>query len=291
MRLVLEPERPLHGKANPTQSVPRNASQDEPPIIIPLSSYAETSREPIFSGGRLAAALILILLIAFGFWFARNRNSASVQNFEASIRSGYDSTVASLKNIRTHSTDSSNQNPALASVPPTPETSAPLPLPVTAPESATPAPPAQDTSPNPAGATSEPQRQAPAPVAAPVVRRAVNKEALVAAEASAADEALREDTAPRVVVPAAKMEDALISSRVPIFPEAAKANGVEGRVVMQAIINKDGSVGHLHVISGDLALRRAATDAVSTWRYRPYLVNGEPVNVSTTISVDFFDSN
>jgi len=93
------------------------------------------------------------------------------------------------------------------------------------------------------------------------------------------------------VVPAATMENNLISSRVPIFPEAAKANGVEGRVVLQAIVNKDGTVGHLHVVSGDPALRRAATEAVSTWRYRPYLVNGQPAEVSTTISVDFFDSN
>jgi TonB family protein len=128
------------------------------------------------------------------------------------------------------------------------------------------------------------------------VRRAPNNEALVAAEASSsetssADDSLPESTAGRVVVPAATMQDSLISSRVPIFPEAAKAAGIEGRVVMQAIVNKDGSVGHLHVISGDPALRRAATDAVSTWRYRPYLVNGEPVDVSTTISIDFFDSN
>ena len=46
-------------------------------------------------------------------------------------------------------------------------------------------------------------------------------------------------------------------------------------------------VGHLRVLEGNPVLRSAATEAVSKWRYRPYLVNGEPVEVVTTVSVDF----
>jgi TonB family protein len=95
----------------------------------------------------------------------------------------------------------------------------------------------------------------------------------------------------RVAVPAAAMEENLISSRVPVYPAEAKANHVGGRVVMQATINRDGSVGHLHVLSGEPELRRAAMEAVSSWQYRPYLVNGQPVEVSTTISVDFSSIN
>jgi protein TonB len=83
------------------------------------------------------------------------------------------------------------------------------------------------------------------------------------------------------------MKENLISSRVPVYPDAARANHIQGRVLLQAIINKDGFVGHLHVIDGDPALRHAALEAVATWHYRPYLVNGQPVDVSTTISVDF----
>ncbi len=82
------------------------------------------------------------------------------------------------------------------------------------------------------------------------------------------------------------MESRLISSRVPVYPEAARADHIEGRVVMQAIVTKDGAVGHLHVASGDPALRAAAMEAASAWRYRPYVVNGEPVDVLTTVSVD-----
>ena len=88
-------------------------------------------------------------------------------------------------------------------------------------------------------------------------------------------------------VPASAMQARLLSSRVPVYPDAARADHVEGRVVMQAVVTKDGAVGHLHVTSGDPILRAAALEAVSAWRYRPYLVNGEPVDVSTTISVDF----
>jgi TonB family protein len=83
------------------------------------------------------------------------------------------------------------------------------------------------------------------------------------------------------------METNLISSRVPAYPEAARGDHVEGRVVMQARISKSGMVGHLRVLEGNPMLRSAATEAVSKWRYRPYLVNGEPVEVVTTVSVDF----
>jgi TonB family protein len=92
-----------------------------------------------------------------------------------------------------------------------------------------------------------------------------------------------------VQVSAEVMESRLISSRVPVYPDAARAKHVEGRVVMQAIVTKDGSVGHLHVASGNSALRAAAMEAASAWRYRPYAVNGEPVDVLTMISIDFAD--
>jgi outer membrane biosynthesis protein TonB len=88
-----------------------------------------------------------------------------------------------------------------------------------------------------------------------------------------------------VVVPAATMEANLISSRLPIYPEGARVG--DGRVVLQAIISKSGTVGHLRVLSGDPALRGAAADAVAKWRYRPYIVNYQPVEVSTTVIVDF----
>jgi TonB family protein len=62
---------------------------------------------------------------------------------------------------------------------------------------------------------------------------------------------------------------------------------MQGNVVMQAIISRNGTVESVHVIKGHRLLRGAATSAVRAWRYRPYLINGRPVEVATIVSVDF----
>jgi protein TonB len=90
-----------------------------------------------------------------------------------------------------------------------------------------------------------------------------------------------------VQVPENVMDAHLIASRVPVLPDAARDAGVTGVVRMQAIINRSGYVSRLHVLEGATELRRPALQAVSAWRFRPYLVNGEPVDVMTTITVDF----
>jgi TonB family protein len=95
------------------------------------------------------------------------------------------------------------------------------------------------------------------------------------------------DLAGAVLVPPAVMEDNLVVSRVPAYPEAAKIDGIEGSVVIQAIISTNGTVKRAHVISGDSHLRNAALEAIYKWRYRPYLLNGRPVDVTTNITVDF----
>jgi protein TonB len=77
------------------------------------------------------------------------------------------------------------------------------------------------------------------------------------------------------------MKQNLISSRVPIFP-----SGASGSVVVAAIVTARGTVEPVRVVSGNPALAQPAMAAVATWHYRPYLQNGVPVNVSTTISVD-----
>ena len=58
-------------------------------------------------------------------------------------------------------------------------------------------------------------------------------------------------------------------------------------MVLAAVIDRNGTIEKLRVVSGHPMLLRAAIDAVSQWRYRPYLLNGEPVEVDTTITVNF----
>ncbi len=79
----------------------------------------------------------------------------------------------------------------------------------------------------------------------------------------------------------------LIQKTMPIYPPIAKAARVQGTVVLQATISKGGTIEDLHVVSGSAMLQEAALDAVRQWRYRPYLLNNEPVEVETTINVIF----
>jgi protein TonB len=62
---------------------------------------------------------------------------------------------------------------------------------------------------------------------------------------------------------------------------------VEGTVVLAATISKAGTIENLRIVGGPPVLRQAAIDAVQTWLYRPYLLDGEPVEVETTVNVIF----
>ncbi len=73
----------------------------------------------------------------------------------------------------------------------------------------------------------------------------------------------------------------------PIYPAEAKSKGIQGVVVLSATIGADGTVQQLSLISGPPDLGTAALDAVRQWTYRPYLLNGEPTEVNTTVTVNF----
>jgi protein TonB len=74
---------------------------------------------------------------------------------------------------------------------------------------------------------------------------------------------------------------------VPLYPPIAKAARVQGTVQLQATISKTGAIENLKVVGGPAMLQQAALDAVSTWRYKPYLLNNERVEVETTVNVIF----
>jgi protein TonB len=79
----------------------------------------------------------------------------------------------------------------------------------------------------------------------------------------------------------------LLQKTQPVYPPIAKAARVSGTVVLQATISKTGAIENLRVVSGPAMLQQAALDAVRSWRYRPYLLNNEPVEVETTVNVIF----
>jgi len=73
----------------------------------------------------------------------------------------------------------------------------------------------------------------------------------------------------------------------PIYPRNALTMHVEGSVELMATISKPGDITRVKVISGDSQLSRAATDAVKQWKYKPYLLNGEPVEIQTQVTINF----
>jgi len=100
--------------------------------------------------------------------------------------------------------------------------------------------------------------------------------------------------APKSVVPVERVRvsqgvtKGLLTNRVePTYPPVARAARIHGEVVLTAIIDKDGNIENLQLLSGHPMLAPAAIDAVKQWRYKPYLLNGQPVEVETTITVNF----
>jgi TonB family protein len=275
-RLVLEPSAP----SLPTSDFNLDEVEDDRRILIPLSGYAEADSQRIVSPRRLSAGLLLVMVVAYGWWIAQHRHDSEWGRLRDSIRAGFASAIATWNsngapgiNSRVYAANpaanNANSNPVAPSAPTNqPSTTLSKPPAKPAPVSA-----------NPSIATAiQPQRDPSSPVRIRVP------------EGDASETSNVSESDGRVVVPEAVMQANLTSSRVPVYPEAAKANHIEGLVVLQAVVNKDGAVGHLRVVQGNPALRRAAMEAASTWRYRPYLLNGKPIDVSTTISVDFSET-
>lgn len=274
-RLVLEPTVPPSRDAA--------SDWDDPSIHVPLESYSQPEGR-----GRFVFLAVFVLVMA-GAIFA-------FQRYRTQLQEGYSVVVQKIHDAA--AANSSNQSARQTNAP----ASAPVAVPAAAQNSSTtpsvsngtPSAPAANvesttTPPQPAAAASA----ATPPAGSSLDRRSrriamLNRAAAAEAEDAAAHEDLSSaDTAGAVKVAPAVMEANLIASRVPAYPEIAKADRIEGPVVAQAIISKGGTVERVHVIQGDPLLRNAAADAIHKWRYRPYMLNGEPVQVATTITIDF----
>jgi protein TonB len=95
------------------------------------------------------------------------------------------------------------------------------------------------------------------------------------------------EAAKKVNISAGVAVGLLIQKTTPVYPPLAKAAHVSGTVVIQGTISRNGGVGNLRVVSGPAMLRQAALDAVKNWRFRPYLLDGEPVEADTMVNVTF----
>ena len=79
----------------------------------------------------------------------------------------------------------------------------------------------------------------------------------------------------------------LIKKISPVYPPSALQLRKQGAVELLATVSKAGTITAIKVLSGDSALAKSATDAVRQWKYRPYLLNGEPVEIETQVTINF----
>ena len=79
----------------------------------------------------------------------------------------------------------------------------------------------------------------------------------------------------------------LMKQAQPAYPPDALRNGIQGPVQLLATVSKSGDISSVKILSGDARLAHAASDAVKQWKYKPYLLNGEPVEIQTQVTVNF----
>jgi TonB family protein len=246
-RLVLEPIAP------PTETplAPTSNKGHSGPLF---ELYAPESRS---NGKKVVAGCAIVLLLA-GSGFAWSRYNTQIRQMTAGL----------IQRIHpTEPAPAATQRPAEAA-------------------DATPDETASQTAQPPVDQATTPAATTPAPQQAPPAEQP-HKTPPDRATANAAQDAFTSSNSSAVRVAASVMEKNLIVSRVPAYPEIAKASRVQGSVVVQALITKTGVVSRIHVVQGDTRLRIAAIDAIYRQRYRPYVMNGVPVDVVTTITMNF----
>lgn len=92
---------------------------------------------------------------------------------------------------------------------------------------------------------------------------------------------------PKMKILPGKAEQNLLHKVEPVYPQMARIAHVQGDVILQAVINQKGKVANLKALSGHPILIQAALDAVRQWEYKPFLLNGAPVEVETKILIRF----
>jgi len=247
-RLVLDPPAPSAEDSLAPE-------QDDLPINVPLENYSQSD-----GYGKIVLGLLLVLVLAGAAFAAYQYRMPLQQEFAALVRRIQSKDTATPPDQNT-SPDAASKDGASADQ--------------------------SQSSPEQPASENASTTNAPDPSASLESQPTVSPGTPVQTETAPPDGISSTDLAGAIKVDPSAMEANLIASRVPAYPEIAKANRIEGHVVMQAIISKTGAVRRVHVIEGDSRLRGAAAEAVYRWRYKPYLLNGQPVEVATTITVNF----
>jgi protein TonB len=103
----------------------------------------------------------------------------------------------------------------------------------------------------------------------------------------AANEAAAAQLDHPVQISSSAMDLMALTKVPPVYPQAAKDQALEGSVIMYAIIDEEGKVKSLDILSGPEIFRLAAVNAVNQWTYTPYMVNGQAVKMAAPIAINF----
>jgi outer membrane biosynthesis protein TonB len=270
-RLVLEPD------VSPGEFsfVPKH---DDPSIRVPLADYSPSGGY----GKVVLVAILLVVLFEGGF---------EAYGHRAALRAEFASLVDKVQSKAQVASANQSATPIRPSgrdlLRDLAEQSRPATEPLALQSPSTPPPPAAETSTTPAQVASVGPRVVGGDYDSSNNPKTTIDHEVVRSEQAFPDGISNADLARAIRVAPAAMESNLVVSRVPAYPEVAKENRIQGPVVMQAIISKNGFVKRVHVTEGDSRLRSAATEAAYKRLYRPYILNGKPVEVATTITVDF----
>ena len=249
----------------------------EPPVSEPPQVWA--TDQPAGTRSRLWLWAVLAVVVVAGFAVAFYRRPEHPKELTPLVES---SPASTRSEPSTNSADTSGAvhpstsgHKAASKTPSEAHERSVSPVPASAPRSSQASPNAAASSPGP-NSTNPPAATQPSGQATPTPPTTVD---------SASVTPVKKIT--RVQVGSGVVAGLLISKVSPVYPPIARQARVQGSVVLKALIAKDGTIAKLELISGHPMLAPAAIDAVKQWRYRPYLLNGEPVEVETQIQVNF----
>jgi periplasmic protein TonB len=305
----------------PAKPLPVNSSHDTAPAAMAKSGSVSISDAPSFGGlseessgksgsGKkiLIAVLVILALAAIGYLGYGRLDKSSTAPAPQPVRAPQASTqpAPALAPASSPAAAPSASTPDAASS--TTQTSVPKTAPAAAiekPSAGTGNSPAIRAAAKPEPATKKPdstpilvksntapaKAQAPAEESAPplpdTLAVASGDDSKLSGLMSSAPSSLAKPTLATIRISQGVSQGLVIKRVQPKYPSAALAIHAEGAVQIEATIDKEGSVTNLKVLSGNSVLARAAVEAVRQWRYKPYYLNGQPVEIQTQITVNF----
>jgi len=256
--LPIEPSLPIRGRAIFSGPLHLDEAEtvEEDDFSTPTFTFGTENKRSFLP---LVLVIVLAVIVAAGFFYVYSTGhlfslKAGLARLEGKQSQGSNGPSPAVSGSEAHPTAASDSSSAGVSSPPSPSAS------------------------QPGRATGE---------AASTPAHTASSDGASSAVSSGMPAAVIPNNPKFKYVPANVMEGYLLSAPRPEYPVQARTNHIEGQVVLQASISRSGSITSLHVIKGPPSLRSAAIAAVRTWRYRPYSVNGQPQDVTTTVYVDF----